>query len=196
MPTQQQTGWNAAPRPTSPVQRPTEPIVPTTPTTPVTPAKPAVPEIDVDQIVSQLVEKLASDPRFKGPPGPAGEPGPKGDKGDPGSPGPAGKDATVDVDAIVAAVLAKLPKQPPQPMSETHIVVVADRGAGYWARLAGEIKAAQEVYGGIEVAAPPQGFTGALPQIVQYENGVPRVLGAGYSQVSSVLSRVSRGDSL
>lgn len=102
----------------------------------------------------------------------------------------------MNIEAIVAEVIARLPKPPPQSASESHIVVVADRGAGYWSRLAGEVKAAQEVYGGIEVAAPPQGFTGSLPQIVQYENGVPRVLGAGYSQVSSVLSRVSRGDSL
>lgn len=193
------SGWNAAPRTdrpsVAPIQAP--PIASPTPPVPTTPAA-----IDIDKIVSQIVEKLATDPRFKGPTGergPPGEPGPKGDKGDPGEQGIAGingKDATVDIDSIVAAVLERLPKQPPQPTSETHIVVVADRGAGYWARLAGEVKAAQEVYGGIEVTAPPQGFAGALPQIVQYENGVPRVLGAGYSQVSSVLSRVSRGDSL
>ena len=116
-----------------------------------------------------------------------------------------GKDC--DTDAVVAklkadrefllsvAALVNVPQPPTNPGSQ-HIVLVADRAASYWGRLADEVKRAQDVYRGIEVVAPPAGYTGPLPQIVQYENGVPRVLGTGQNQVSSVLSRIVRGDGI
>ncbi|MFM9961464.1 MAG: hypothetical protein ACKV2Q_09575 [Planctomycetaceae bacterium] len=82
----------------APVQAPQQPA---TPITPPAPAQPTA--IDFEKLASTIVEKLATDPRFKGPTGergPPGEPGSKGDKGEPG---------VVDQDALVAAVLAKLP---------------------------------------------------------------------------------------
>lgn len=102
--------------PGSPIQAPQQPpvtqpppLVPQQP--PVTPpvAQPPAPALDTEKLVGQLVEKLASDPRFKGPAGPAGPAGEKGPAGPAGERGPAGKDAVIDMDAIAAAILKKLP---------------------------------------------------------------------------------------
>lgn len=107
------------------------------------------------------------------------------------------------VDEIVSAVIAKLPPVEPckckpttEPSTSQHVVIVADKGASYWQRLSGEVQRAQDVYKGIDVAAPPAKFTGQLPQAILYENSIPRVIGVGANQVSSVLSRIVRGDSL
>lgn len=83
----------------APIQAP-ESAQPTKPPA-VTPPPP--PAIDFEKLAATIVEKLAMDPRFKGPMGergPPGEPGPQGAKGDPG---------VVDQEALVAVVLAKLP---------------------------------------------------------------------------------------
>lgn len=59
--------------------------------------------VDTDKIAAAIIEKLASDPRFKGP---------KGDRGEPGPAGPAGKDGKpgqVNIDELAAAVILRLP---------------------------------------------------------------------------------------
>lgn len=171
-----------------------EPATPSEPTKPIAKSEP----VDTDKIAAAIVEKMASDPRFKGP---------KGDKGEAGPAGPPGKDAgPVDEEHIAALVLAKIDYAkiagmvkvnapvPPAVNSEKHIVVVADKNAGYWARLGGEVATAQQSYRGIEIADKPPFDVGPMPQIIQYENGIPRVLGKGQHDVSEVLSRLARGE--
>lgn len=144
-------------------------------------------------------------PGPQGPAGPAGPPGVPGKDGAPGKDGKDGKDAVVDEEKIVASVLSKidyakiaaLVKPTPMPSDgEQHVVVVASRGASYWVRLASEIKTAQETYHGIEVTEPPANYVGPLPTVVLYESGSPRVLGSGAYQVSTILSRLARGEPL
>jgi len=57
---------------------PPEPPLPPVP--PVVPPAPPV-EIDYDHLVTMLIERMAADPRFRGPPGGAGAPGPAGPHG-------------------------------------------------------------------------------------------------------------------
>ena len=53
------------------------------------------PSIDTGAIATAIIEKMANDPRFVGPPGPSGDQGPMGPAGPPGPPGPAGRDADI-----------------------------------------------------------------------------------------------------
>jgi len=77
------------------------------------------PCIDVDALADAVVEKMATDSRFRGPqgdpgprgePGPQGPPGPSGAKGEPGPPGPRGEAGAQgppgrDVDPTILAQL-------------------------------------------------------------------------------------------
>lgn len=69
----------------------------------------AAPTIDADALAEKLLDKLASDPRFKGPKGEDGQPGPAGPAGPPGPQGDAVRDAVVNYDELTAAVIARLP---------------------------------------------------------------------------------------
>lgn len=71
-----------------PATSPQTPSVSQAPPTP--PSSPAQPAIDPDKFVSLLVERMASDERFRGPAGPQGPAGPAGRDGRPGDRGPAG----------------------------------------------------------------------------------------------------------
>jgi hypothetical protein len=84
--------WPSKPKP----QRPESDSVADEP--PPKPAKPAEP--DYDKLADAITERLAKDPRFKGPPGAKGD---KGDKGDPG------EAPQIDYEEIADTVLAKLP---------------------------------------------------------------------------------------
>lgn len=61
---------------------------------------------DADKLAEKLIEKLAADPRFKGP---KGEPGERGPAGPAGAPGKDGKAAAVNIDELAAAVILRLP---------------------------------------------------------------------------------------
>ena len=64
------------------------------------------------------------------------------------------------------------PDIPPiiEPVPDTrHIVIWAEKDAGYYARLEPEIARAKEHFSGIRIAAPPADFTVKHPQIVLYE---------------------------
>jgi hypothetical protein len=65
------------------------------------PPKPS--ETDYDKLADAITERLAKDPRFRGP---AGQPGVKGDKGDKGEPGAVPE---IDYDKIASSVVDKLP---------------------------------------------------------------------------------------
>ena len=81
------------------IARPSQPQTPN-------PTAPPPASIDVAQVASDLAEKLANDPRLKGP---KGEQGPRGDEGPPGPPGLAGRDAEIDLNELAAVVAARLP---------------------------------------------------------------------------------------
>lgn len=67
---------------------------------------PAQDPIDADKLAEKLIERLAADPRFKGPKGERGEPGPAGPAG---APGKDGKPGQVNLDELAAAVILRLP---------------------------------------------------------------------------------------
>ena len=168
------------PQQLQPVPPPLAPILPKP-----APATPVCEPIDY----AKLADVLAKDERFRGPAGKDGKDG-----------------GACDEEKIAAAVLAKIDyakiasmvkvntPAPPAVNSEKHIVIVADQKASYWMRLSGEIATAQQSYLGIEVAAKPPFDVGPMPQIIQYENGIPKVLGKGTHGVSEVLSRIARGE--
>jgi hypothetical protein len=64
---------------------------------PIAPKPPVTPPLDLDKLAAQIIEKLATDERFRGPVGPAGQPGadgvqgPAGPQGSPGETGPLGE---------------------------------------------------------------------------------------------------------
>lgn len=73
----------------TPAPRPTPP-----PATDDGPRKSDSPQVDIDGLVAILIERMAEDGRFLGPPGERGESGTQGEPGDdgtPGSPGPPGE---------------------------------------------------------------------------------------------------------
>lgn len=96
---------------------------------PASPGRPPAGSVDYDRIVELVIERMACDERFRGPPGPKGD---KGDaanidiaaltialtermanderfRGPQGPAGPAGSDASVDVDQLADDVLNRLP---------------------------------------------------------------------------------------
>ena len=196
--------WNPAPRRDTPAQAPQAQPPKTTPA--VTPS--TQPQIDLDKLANTLAEKLAADPRFKGPKGDSGDAGPPGAHGERGPAGPAGpqgadgKEATVDYDQIVAAVLNRLDYdaiaelviiKTPANSSEVHYVVVGDNTASYWPRVSQSLRRAKESYHGIAESRPPENYTGPLPVIVKYTNGVPEYVARGESEVTTALTYLAQG---
>jgi len=176
---------------------PAPPAVIAGPTPPTTPDKPST-AFDADVIAEALIERLAGDPRLKGP---------KGDPGPPGKDGQDGRDAEVDYDRIVAEVERRLDYQriagmvrvdPPKlPTAQQHVVVVADTNASYWPRLASELSRAREAYHRIDLERPPADRNfGELPALVWYENGIPVRQVRGYYDVSTELITISRGEAM
>ena len=64
-----------------------------------------------------MIEKLAIDPRFRGPPGKDGKDGVAGPPGQPGKDGRDGQSPTLDYDRITAEVMARLPNPDLQKIS-------------------------------------------------------------------------------
>ncbi len=109
--------WNPAPRRDTPAQAPkAQPVAKSDP-------KPTEPP-DLDKLAVAIAEKLAADPRLKGPKGDKGDRGPEGVRGvsgasgpqgergpagAPGPQGPPGPPAEINLDALAAALIAKLP---------------------------------------------------------------------------------------
>lgn len=169
---------------------------------------PSAPVVNLDKIAEQLAEKLAADPRLKGPKGdagerglagPAGPPGPPGPKGDAGAPG---KDATADIDQIVSSVLSRIDLDAiaervqvnvPPSSSDVHYTVVGEDTSNYWSRLQSAARYARERYRGIVMAQPPEGYTGQLPVVVRYTNGVPEYIARGQYEVENTLALLARG---
>lgn len=159
------------------------------------------PSVDMDAIAAKIADTLAKDERFRGP---KGDPGKDGAPGEPGPQGPPGRDA--DPEAIAQLVIARLDYDaiaarislPPvnAPSEPVHYVLVADRGAGYWARLNGELATARENFSTIETVEPGTQFSGQMPQLIEYRGRSPRVVARGQNAVSTALARVSRGDEL
>lgn len=186
--------WPVAPPSSDYSQAPLVPVSPPPrPTTPPTPTP--SPLMDADQLVSQIVSKLATDERFKGPPGP------------PGKDGRDGKDGTtpkVDQDAIVAAVLAKIDldeiasrvPQPTQPARKVHYVVVGDESVAGWDRTQAAVRQASAKFRGVTTTEPPANYTGQLPVVVKYTNGIPEYVARGSYQVEQALDALSRGQAL
>ena len=85
-----------APQP-PPVSGPEQP----TPTDPPQSAQATQPMIDTEAIANTILEKLRTDPAFRGPEGPVG---PAGPAGPPGPEGPPGKAPDIDPDAIRQAL--------------------------------------------------------------------------------------------
>lgn len=189
--------WPVAPPSPDYSQAPPTPIAPPPrPTAPPTPA-PSHP-IDTDQLVSQIVAKLATDERFKGPPGPPGKDGRDGKDGQNGT------TPKVDQDAIVAAVLAKIDldeiasrvPQPTQPARKVHYVVVGDESVAGWDRTSQAVRQASAKFRGVTTAEPPANYTGQLPVVVKYTNGIPEYVARGSYQVEQALGALSRGQAL
>lgn len=107
--------WVAAPRKDSPSTGPAATSSP--PEAEPTPAPRSTP-LDYDKLAGLLADKLAADPRLRGP---QGEPGLDGQDGKQGPAGPPGADAVVDYDQLAAAVVARLPPQ--------RLQLVDDQGA-------------------------------------------------------------------
>lgn len=198
--------WPAAPRGDRPPIAETKPAPkPNTEPGPFSPpSTPAQPTIDTDKLINGLVDKLANDPRFRGPAGPAGA---DGKPGPAGPAGPAGKDAVVDEDKIVAAVMARIdidniatlaagkikPPSLPVPAGPAkHYVLVADVKASYWARLEGELNRAREYYSGIDLVERPDFVRGPMPKLVVYEDATPIQTIEGLNAVSSTLAELAR----
>ena len=196
------------PQPRGRGQAPAAPRVPNPPTQAPIADTPPPQSIDLDKLASLLVDKLASDNRFKGPkgePGEAGSPGMSGPPGSPGAAGPPGRDgqaASVDYDQIIAAVINRIDYdaiaervivKTPANQSEVHYTVVADDTASYWQRVEASLRRARERYHGLTDARPPENYTGQLPVIVKYTNGVPEYIARGESQVTTALSLLAQG---
>lgn len=207
--------WNPAPRKDRPEQQAPAPVS--------EPTRPAPQPIDTDKLVSQLVEKLAGDERFRGPKGDSGERGPRGEDGMPGAPGPAGppgpkgsdgREATIDYDALKHALLndprlisllaaaidlEKLGEHVviSQPASQAvvHYVVVGEERSSYWQRIEQSYNRARDRYAGITTAAPPPGYTGQLPALIRYVDKIPEYAARGESQVSTALALLAQGQS-
>lgn len=171
----------------SPAQAPPRPTAP--------PAAQA-PSVDTDQLVSQLVAKLATDDRFRGPAGPPGKDGRDGKDG---------KSADIDHDAIVADVLARIDldaiaARVPQPSAavtkKVHYVVVGSESVDGWERTAAAVRTASRKFQGITTADPPANYTGQLPVVVKYTNGIPEYVARGSYQVEQALTALSRGQAL
>jgi hypothetical protein len=168
-------------------------------------ASPPAATVDAEKLAESLVDKLANDPRFRGPKGDAGD---RGEAGPPGPAGPAGKDAVIDEDVLVAKVLAKIdysaiasqvkvaPPNVPTQTKQIHYVVVGDEGASYWSRISDRVRQTQHTFYGLQVAPPPKGYSGVLPVLVKYTDGVPQYTARGQYEVENALDLLARGEQL
>jgi len=158
------------------------------------PENPITTTVDYERIISALFAKMKSDAAFRGADGKDGSDG-----------------TSLDENSVVAKLvdrikaddkllaLLKGPKGDPGdtptielPNKERHIVIVADRNAGYWQRLSGEIASAQGHYSAIRIADPPS-FSTPLPQLVVFEEGKSVHRSEGLYNVSSDLAQIMRG---
>lgn len=105
------------------------------------------------------------------------KPGPQGPPGPAGPQGPAGAVPQIEPSADV-----------------TYYVLVADDGAGYWARLSGVLSRAKESYSQIKVSPPPDFPVGQLPQLVAYSSGKPLGAFKGQYAVEQALNLIGRGE--
>lgn len=148
----------------------------------------AIQEGNTAEIVS-LKEQLAKIPAGK-----------DGEDGVDGKDGRNGKDATIDEDAlaerITLAVLERIDLPTPEPTSVKHYVLVADSAGDYWKRLSDEYTTAKAAYSQIKLAPPPSFPVGTLPQMVEYQSGVPQRTIFGSRAVSEALALLARGETL
>ena len=97
---------------------------------------------------------------------------------------------------LVMIINQKFESQPPPqplPTARRHIVIIADEGASYWPRLLSEIQRARDHFYEIRIAPPnPEGYSGEMPQAVEYVNGTPHKLHEGLRNVSSLLDSIAR----
>lgn len=189
------------PAPKFPVQRPTpspDAFAPPKPAQePLTPPAlvPVAPAVSGDAIAAAILDRIASDPRFRGPAGPPGPPGPKGDRGEYG---PQGRDAPpVDLDALADAVAARLASRSPSPTGpEVHYVLVGDDRTTGWDRVLSAYRTASASFRGIRIEPPPPQFVGQLPALVRYTNSIPEYVARGSYEVEQALGRMARGQAL
>ncbi len=178
------------PKPIAPIQAPTAPVQPVAPA-------PTPSPINTDHLVSSIVEKLATDERFRGPAGPAGKDGRDGKDGTPGK--------SPDVDQIVTQVLAKIdldaiaarvPRPDVSTSQKVHYVVVGDDSTNGWSGTMQSMRYAQSRYRGIVAAAPPANYAGQLPALVKYTDRSPEYVARGKYEVDSALAKLASGQSL
>lgn len=187
-------GGYGPPPPKFPVQRPQTPppqqLAPPAPPLVPVPQQPAAPPVDTDKLVAAIVDRMAADPRFRGPAGPPGPPGV-------GTP-------AVDIDSIVSQVLAKAGSRcecpPPSTTAPTaprvHYVLVGDDRVANWPRVLAAYRTASSTFRGIRLEAPPTAYVGQLPALVRYTDSVPEYVARGSYEVEQALSRMGRGQAL
>lgn len=195
------------PPPKFPVQRPTPPpdtLAPPRPTQEppappaLVPVAPVAPAVSGDAIAAAILDRIASDPRFRGPAGPQGPAGPAGPQGPKGEYGPQGRDAPpVDLDALADAVAARLASRAPSPAGpEVHYVLVGDDRTTGWDRVLAAYRTASASYRGIRIEPPPPQYVGQLPALVRYTNSIPEYVARGSYEVEQALGRMARGQAL
>lgn len=107
-----------------------------------------------------------------------------------------GLEAKVDTLIQLATQPAPEPDPPQQPAVKQHVVVIVDRNASWWPRISSEIEQAKDTYHGIQVSGLPNFPIGEIPQAVVYENSVPVRVVRGMYDVSALLARLRRGESI
>lgn len=126
-------------------------------------------EIDYDALADKLVDRMAADERFRGPPGVAGKDGRDGANG---------RDADLAI-----------------PANDRHFVVVAEPEARYANRLEYDVEKTKEYFDRIDLVPPPENKNvGTLPAIVLYVNGAEAFTARGTGDVATTLSRIRRGE--
>jgi hypothetical protein len=167
-------GGFGPPPPKFPVQRPpTPPQQLAPPLVPVPPQPaPAPAPVDTDKLVAAIVERMAADPRFRGPAGPQGPPGEGG----------------------------RCECPPPSTTAPTaprvHYVLVGDERVANWSRVLAAYRTASSTFRGIRLEAPPTAYVGQLPALVRYTDSVPEYVARGSYEVEQALGRMARGQAL
>lgn len=162
---------------------------------------PPAPQFNPDQLLGQLVERLASDDRFRGAAGPAGK---DGADGKPGPPGKDGRDAVIDEDAIVDKVLARIdldaiaarvPREPAATRRPvTHYVLVGDERVADWSTVLDSYRFARARFQGLTMATPPADFVGRLPALVRYTDSVGAYVARGAYETRNALAKLASGE--
>lgn len=102
------------------------------------------------------------------------------------------------LDALALAIKTQpqieIEPTPAQPPVEQHVVIVADRNANYWQRLAEAIDRTKQSYHGIQTAPLPSFPIGEHPQAIIYEAKVPVRVVKGQREVEALLYRLSRAE--